>query len=1632
MDKVKIKRVKRVKKQISTKEKILAGLGVGSTLLGGIGAVSSQSPKTQFVRTVDDETLAKAKDPGNYPATDYDFEHDNREVAQSKTSKLKQALASVFGGGIKQAEAAVGNYTVSIQPNGSATANGINGQNPTPEITNLINAYNSLYANGSLVPNARQIFDSAVSTAQQGSLSTQNAVDLALVADALMNQIRLGVDKSIESATAPILLNSLPVMTLNQRYSTGVISSGSISELSVSSGQLPPGVSLAGNVGIDGIPRTPGTYTFTLTAVGENGERDSKSYTMTVLGSPLVTNFTLKDLRGNAARDNALMPGYAVSLELGDPGAVYTGVNLILPGGRVVSVPGAQISRQRVNFNFPDLTNIKDTLGITDVRVELTGGPSGFPSTMRLKWAQGADLSFFAWGQLSTSMISQVRDAAGKPLSQLTDREIATAVLRAMGEDGQNEKLFGNSDADGLDFIHQGGGSTQALRYISQGVPQAPSLADVVGRSFYQAMVADGASATTPQITTDSYLSQFTINNNHSVHYESSFFATGFPGAITWTVESGSLPPGLNLESGTGRIYGDPTTPGNYTFVLKATSGQASATKSVTILINGQNVVATNPPLVSAVDNNQLMAGGAPVNIRMTGSNLTGATIAATQGFLNITNVRVVSDNEITASISASASATSGLHILTVTANGRSMPVNFYVTAAEAGYITGSTTHAPINEGQTFDYSYTTNIPGATWSVTSGQLPPGLTFTNGRLSGTVTRSGDYGFTIEARNGIGTVASKNVALQVVQVTAVNQPYVSNVTGNSAAKGQTVILTVNGNYLNGGVISSLDSNVFTVTPGASTANSVTATVAVSNNATPGNYNLRFLVGGQVTTIDFTVTQTQVANTLTISTPTLPGGRVGTAYSQTLTATGATGVTWSLASGSLPAGLSLSSAGVISGTPSAAATSTFTVKASAAGQTYVTKQFTIIVSTATTTGAAPTITSAATLPSAQVGVAYNRTLTGTNVSSWAVTTGTLPAGLSLSSAGVISGTPTTAKTTATTFTVTATGNGQTVNQAFTIPSVIPAASTGNPGATTTTTLGNTNLNTTTPSNPSGGTPTYVTSTLFNTTTGGGGGGGSTTTGGGSLFNTTTGGGTGGATTTTNGTTGTGSPISNNLDTSTGNASISTAGTLPSGRVGEFYQNGNFKLVAICPTSNIFQWSITEGRLPAGMTLAFTGELRGTPTQSGTFTFRAQATSQIGLASASRVFTITIAPESATSNGGARDSVSNIGNDDGSLETDESGATLSTGARDSVSGIGNDDGSVEVTEDGSGVGGTTLYRDSASNIGNDDGSVEVFEDSGSGSSGQSSSLGSGSGGSTSTGGGISSQSTSTGGGIAFGSSGSTGGSSSSGASASGSGSYYSGGSGGSSVRTFENAGTGASGNLLTYQNGNVQGSSQDGVLDIYTVKKGDTLWEIARSYYGDPTLWFKIQEANPGKVPNVRTMRIGTQLIIPNLGVQGNNGQAQTFDRSSNSSSTVLGTETVSPRGTYTVKQGDSLWSIAQKTYGSGSNWRKILSANPRSLAVSGDVKTLKVGFVLNLPDVSVQAATEQDTQTNNIQTFERAAEQTNNVSNISTEAASNVQTAASTANQTQSAQPIYRDSVSNIGSDLSKQDGEVEVTE
>ena len=77
-------------------------------------------------------------------------------------------------------------------------------------------------------------------------------------------------------------------------------------------------------------------------------------------------------------------------------------------------------------------------------------------------------------------------------------------------------------------------------------------------------------------------------------------------------------------------------------------------------------------------------------------------------------------------------------------------------------------------------------------------------------------------------------------------------------------------------------------------------------------------------------FTISESTAAAP-TITTDTLPNGKVGEAYSQTLTADGTTPITWSVSGSALPEGLTLNeTTGEISGTPTAEGTAKFTVKA------------------------------------------------------------------------------------------------------------------------------------------------------------------------------------------------------------------------------------------------------------------------------------------------------------------------------------------------------------------------------------------------------------------------------------------------------------------------------------------------------------------------------------------------------------------------------------------------------------------------------------------------------------------------------------------------------------------------------
>jgi Ice-binding-like/Putative Ig domain len=169
------------------------------------------------------------------------------------------------------------------------------------------------------------------------------------------------------------------------------------------------------------------------------------------------------------------------------------------------------------------------------------------------------------------------------------------------------------------------------------------------------------------------------------------------------------------------------------------------------------------------------------------------------------------------------------------------------------------------------------------------------------------------------------------------------------------------------------------------------------------------------------------------ITLSSPTFPAGTVGVAYGPvTITASGGTApYAFTLLSGTLPPGLTLSSGGVVSGMPTTVGSSTFTVKAtdSVNPLCFGTHVYTIVINPAV--GCPPVLTcfSPSTLPGATTGVPYGPGGAGVQIGlgcgagtySFGAVASLLPPGLTMSSGGLILGTPT--RTGSFSFTITAT---------------------------------------------------------------------------------------------------------------------------------------------------------------------------------------------------------------------------------------------------------------------------------------------------------------------------------------------------------------------------------------------------------------------------------------------------------------------------------------------------------------------------------------------------------------------------------------------------------------------------------
>lgn len=325
------------------------------------------------------------------------------------------------------------------------------------------------------------------------------------------------------------------------------------------------------------------------------------------------------------------------------------------------------------------------------------------------------------------------------------------------------------------------------------------------------------------------------------------------------------------------------------------------------------------------------------------------------------------------------------------------------------------TTPSVVRSGAAITGTLSTNLTGAAWSITTTPSDMAVAVNGNTFSAFAPTVADRkSYVIMATATSGSFSTQDAAT----LTVAPQLSIGGVSSISGNVGATLPDTTVASAL--GIVGTPDYNLLqsgnnvslaTACPGLS-FDTATATIKGTPSAAciipNASVNVRDSFDGKTATSPtFTIS---MSSTQAPSGTYTPDANVGLAYSSSIPAPsgGVTPYTWSIASGSLPAGLSINpTTGVIAGTPSATGTSTFTVKVTDANG--IPSPASAVQTVTVTT---PPLAPSGTLPGATAGVAYSASLTasgGRAPYKWTLASGgPLPSGLTLSDTGTISGIP------------------------------------------------------------------------------------------------------------------------------------------------------------------------------------------------------------------------------------------------------------------------------------------------------------------------------------------------------------------------------------------------------------------------------------------------------------------------------------------------------------------------------------------------------------------------------------------------------------------------------------------------
>lgn len=416
-----------------------------------------------------------------------------------------------------------------------------------------------------------------------------------------------------------------------------------------------------------------------------------------------------------------------------------------------------------------------------------------------------------------------------------------------------------------------------------------------------------------------------------NVSYSYTFQATGGTGALSYASTSGTIPPGLTLNS-SGLLGGVPTTVGTYSFtVVVDDSAGLSATTSFTVVIQPQPLTIFGPATST-------VTAGSPVQITF---NATGGVPPYTFGSTGSlpTGTTLSTSGKLTGTATTAGTFT---FAITVTDSVNTQPPgsrNFTIVVNPAPLsVTATLAAGQVGAAYFGQFGASGGTPPYTFTVTG--LPAGLTAANGAVTGTPTAAGQYQVTVSVTDSAKGATSQTFSLTITAGLTVTTASLPGGTQNVAYTATLAASGGSGKY--SWTASGLPNGLSVDAAGnISGTPTVTGTFPVVVTVTDT------AVATAVITASKTLSLTIAAQPLTVTTATLANATAGAAYSATLSATGGVPpLTWS-ATG-LPTGLTVSASGAISGTTLVAggASVTVTVKDSAGATASKTLALTVVL--------------------------------------------------------------------------------------------------------------------------------------------------------------------------------------------------------------------------------------------------------------------------------------------------------------------------------------------------------------------------------------------------------------------------------------------------------------------------------------------------------------------------------------------------------------------------------------------------------------------------------------------------------------------------------------------------------------